>query len=148
MSTPLRISDTPEWPPTILFDAVYAGTVLHHFGTKALKDEVTVTWKNIFHPGGVMTAGQADYQKILNQRAAEEQMSQEQGQECKARLQTRLQARSVPDAFDTLMVLPYIRVPQNDLEAAFRQAEEKAVATQQRYAREKVDAWMKQSSVV
>ena len=125
----LRISNTPEWPPTILFDAVYAGAVLHHFGTQTLKDEVTVTWKDI-------------YRVIVDEKSAAAKKVQKQEREA------RYQARASPDAFDMLMVLPYIKVPQDDLEAAFREAEEKAEATEQRRVREKVDAWMKQSSAV
>lgn len=34
--SPLYMSDTPEWPPAILFDAVYAAAVHYHFGTQAL----------------------------------------------------------------------------------------------------------------
>jgi hypothetical protein len=44
LGSPLRISDNDTlWPPAILFDAVYAGAVLHHVGTQTLKDEVTGT---------------------------------------------------------------------------------------------------------
>ncbi|KAI9457611.1 hypothetical protein BJY52DRAFT_1426644 [Lactarius psammicola] len=38
--SPLRISASHRFrpPPDVLFDAVYAGFVLHHFGTKGMKD--------------------------------------------------------------------------------------------------------------
>ena len=129
LGSPLRVSNTPEWPPTILFDAVYAGAVLHHFGTQTLKDEVTVTWKDI-------------YRVIVDEKSAAAKKVQKQEREA------RYQAHAFPDAFDMLMFLPYIKVPTNDLEAAFMEAEEKAEAMEQRRAREKVDAWMKQSSAV
>ncbi|KAH8995408.1 hypothetical protein EDB92DRAFT_1846773, partial [Lactarius akahatsu] len=34
-----QISDIHRFPPAIIFDAVYAGAVLHHFGTQTLKDQ-------------------------------------------------------------------------------------------------------------
>lgn len=52
--SPLRLSDAPECPPPILLDAVYASAVLHHFGTRTLKDEVVATWKETFDPGGII----------------------------------------------------------------------------------------------
>ena len=49
--SPLRLSHSPDWPPAILFDAVYAGVVLHNFGTQELNDMmVTKKWKNTFYP--------------------------------------------------------------------------------------------------
>jgi hypothetical protein len=38
LGSPLRIcTDRTWWPPAILFDAVYASAVLHHFGTTSGK---------------------------------------------------------------------------------------------------------------
>ena len=144
LGSPLRISDTPEWPTPILFDAVYASAVLHHFGTQTLKDEVATTWKDIFYPGSVTTATHAGYQVILDKKSTAEQKVQQQAQEREA----RYQAPTVPDAFDMLMTLPYIRMPREELKAVFKEAEEKAEAMEQRRVREKVDSWMKQSNVV
>jgi hypothetical protein len=78
--SPLRISHTPHWPPGILFDAVYAGAVLHHFSTDALKAVLTSSWKNIFYPDGVMTA-EADKQVIEDERAATEKRTNIQAEE-------------------------------------------------------------------
>ena len=125
LGSPLRISNTPEWPPTILFDAVYAGAVLHHFGTQTLKDEVTVTWKDI-------------YRVIVDEKSAAAKKVQKQEREA------RYQAHAVPDAFDMLMTLPYIRVPREELQAVLREAEEQAEATEQRRVQEKVDTWRTQ----
>jgi hypothetical protein len=126
--SPLQISDNPKWPPGILFDAVYAGAVLHHFGTQTLKDEVVATWKDTFYPGGVMTA--ADAAKRSRNQA------QERG--------ARYEARGGPDTLDMLMALPYILVPPNELQAVMREAKEKAEANEQRRVQEKVNTWMKQ----
>ncbi len=140
LGSPLRISDTPEWPPPILFDAVYASAVLHHFGTQTLKDEVAATWKDTFDPGGVMAAADANYKVITDERSAAANRAQKRVQERGA----HYQARTAPDAFDMLMTLPYIRVPREELKAVLREAEEKAEATEQRRVQEKVDTWRKQ----
>jgi hypothetical protein len=114
--SPLRLSDTPECPPPILFDAVYAGAVLHHFGTQILKDEVVATWKETFYPSGVMTTAHADYKVITDERAATMERTQNQTHDRKA----RYEARGSPDTFDMLMTLPYIMVPRNELQAMLR----------------------------
>jgi len=141
---PLRISDSPKWPPAILFDAVYAGAVLHHFGTRTLTDEVAATWKDTFDPGGIMTAADAGYKGITDERAATAERTQDQAQAREARHEARDAARVGPDTFDMLMILPYIMVPRNELKAMLGEAEEKAAAAAQRRVQEKVDTWMKQ----
>ncbi|KAF5371991.1 hypothetical protein D9615_008140 [Tricholomella constricta] len=87
--SPLRISDTPQWPPAILFDAVYAGAVLQHFGTETLKEEVAATWKDTFYSSSVMTATEADYKLIMVERAANAEKAQKQAQEREARYEAR-----------------------------------------------------------
>jgi len=136
---PLRISDSPKWPPAILFDTVYAGAVLHHFGTRTLKDEVAA-WKDIFDPGGVMTTAGTDYKATADETAAAVERTRTQAQDRKG----RYEARDGPDTFDMLMILPYILVPRDELKAMLREAKEKAEATEQRRVQEKVNTWMKQ----
>jgi hypothetical protein len=131
----LRISDTLEYPPAILFDTVYAGAVLRHFGTQTLKDEVIATLYN----DGILIAADAEQTKINHERALAKERKQNQDQ---AR-DTRHRARS-PDTFDMLIMLPYIKVPRTELQEALRQAKEKAEAAEQNRVREKVDTWMRQ----
>jgi hypothetical protein len=119
---PLRTSDTPAWLPTILFDTVYASTVLHHFGTQTLKDVVTATWMDTFyrrrHGSGTSTSPRrGEAQKHAHAR------------------QTRYEACTLPDTFDMLLALPYILVPRNELQATLREAKEKAAAEQRRVTR-------------
>jgi hypothetical protein len=79
--SPLTFSDTPEWPTPILFDAVYAGAILHHFGTQMLKDEVGATWKETFYPHGIMITALADCKVITDDRAATAERTQNQTQD-------------------------------------------------------------------
>ncbi|KAF8062471.1 hypothetical protein FPV67DRAFT_1421605 [Lyophyllum atratum] len=139
-SSPLRISDTPDWPPAILFDAVYASTVFHHFGTQTLKDVVIATWIDTFYSGGVMDQAHAEHNSITDAQALAKQRTQKQGQE----RQARHNARAGPDTFDMLLALPYILVPRNELQAMFRETQEKAAAEEQRRVQEKVDTWNRQ----
>ncbi|CAA7269545.1 unnamed protein product [Cyclocybe aegerita] len=62
--SPLHISEGSTRPPNILFDAVYAGAVLNHFGTDALKAEFGATWQDVFYPNGIMTAAYRGDQAI------------------------------------------------------------------------------------
>jgi hypothetical protein len=107
-----------------------------------MKDEVTGTWKNIFYPGGAITTTKADLNAITEQRAADAERKQQNDQDRHA----QQDARDGPDTFDMLMVLPYIRVPRNEVQAMLRGAEEAAAAAaaEQRRVHEKVDSWMKQ----
>jgi hypothetical protein len=50
----LQVFNTSQYPPAILFDATYASAILYHFGTQALKDHITKTWKDIAYTGQVM----------------------------------------------------------------------------------------------
>jgi hypothetical protein len=140
--TPLRVSETFDWPPAILFDAVYASTVLHHFGVQTLKEELAATWQDTFYPDGIMNQAQADQQAITNARAATMERKEMQVQECQARADAH--ACTHPDTFDMLLALPYILVPRNELQAVLREAKEKAAAAEQRRVQEKVDTWSRQ----
>lgn len=98
--SPLRIPNTPEWPPTILFDVVYASAVIRHFGTQTLVDEIAASWEDSFDPGGIMVAARIDYKVLADERAANAKRRMNHAQ-------ARHDARSGPD-----MTLPYILVPR------------------------------------
>ncbi|KAJ2911499.1 hypothetical protein MD484_g8915, partial [Candolleomyces efflorescens] len=133
--SPLRVSDYSKWPPAILFDAVYAGAVLHHFGTQALKDEIAATWNDAFYPGSVMTAADADYKVRTDERASA-------AKKLRAQERERQQGGGAPDTLDMLMALPYILVPPSELQAVKREAKEKTEANERRRVQEKVTTWM------
>jgi len=129
---PLSMSHTPDWPPAILFDAVYASAVLHNFGTQELKDAVSKIRKDSFDSGGIMTGVGADHEVITD--ASEQTLNQTQGH------QERYEAHNGPDTFDVLLALPYVLVSP----VMFRAAKENAEAKEQRHIWDKVDAWRKQ----
>ncbi len=137
---PFGISTLDVWcsklPPAILFDTVYADAILYHFGTQALKDEVTETWKDTFYSSGVMNMASADYNLFTDEWATR---AQNWVQEHKA----HYEASCGPNKLDILMILPYILVPPNKLKMMLREIKEKvAVVVEQRCIQEKV-GWSK-----
>jgi len=137
--SPLRVPNTTDqWPPDILFDIVYAGAILYHFSTRALKDELSESWKDTFYPGGVMAASQADHKVIIDERAAGNEGTEKQERNA------RYEARRGPDLLDKLMILPYVKVPRSQLEAVYSEARTKRETMERRHVQEKVDAWAKQ----
>ncbi|KAF8958160.1 hypothetical protein BDZ97DRAFT_2061824 [Flammula alnicola] len=149
----VNISDTPDSPPAILFDAVYAGAVLHHFGAQPLKDALA-PWKNTFYPSGVMTAAHTESKALSDEQATAAQITEKHRQEYQVRYEARearhdarearREARRGPDAFDMLMIMPYIMVPPNEVQAMLSEAREKAEAAEQSHVQEKVDLWRRQ----
>ena len=134
----LRVPNkTNEWPPDILFDIVYASAVLCQFSTPTLKDVLSKSWDDSF-PGGVMAAAQ--YKEITDERAAARERKEKQAQERRA----RHEAHRGPDVFDMLMILPYVKVPRDQLEAVYSEARKKAEAMEHRRVEEKVNTWAKQ----
>ena len=127
--TPLSMSHTPDWPPAILFEAVYASAVLHNFSTQELKDAVSKVWKDSFDSGGIMTG----VHKVITD-ASEWPLNQTRGR------QERYEAHNGPDTFDMLLALPYVLVSP----VTFRAAKENAEAKEQRHVWDKVDAWCRQ----
>ncbi len=83
----LQVSHTRQFSPAMLFDIVYAGAVLHHFGTLKLRDRLNKDWKDIFYPGGVTTARDAEHRATNDTRAANEEKIQNQAQERQERFQ-------------------------------------------------------------
>jgi hypothetical protein len=133
--SPLWLSHSLDWAPAILFDAVYAGAVLHNFGTKEIRDMITKSWKDTFYPGGIKTTTGADHKVTTDKQAATmcTKRMLNQGQES----QEHYEVHYIPDVFDMLLALPYVLVPP----AALQAAKEKTDLAEQRCIRDKVDAW-------
>jgi len=128
--SPLRMSHSPDWPPAILFDAVYASAVLHNFGTQELRDAVTKVWEDSFDPDEIITGVDTDHKVNTDERTLNQ--TQER--------QEHYEAFNGPDTFDMLLALPYVLVPP----AMARAAKEKAEAEEQRRVWDKVDTWCRQ----
>ena len=132
--SPVRVFESPEYPPAILYDIVYAGAVLHHFGTPAVKDGITTAWNNIY---GV----NSDLDAIAGSLEREHEIAEKARRKIAHKL-----ARDGPgpDHIDMLKTLPlFLMIPREQLEAAVRRATEMEEAEEQKRVEEKVNEWIK-----
>ncbi|KAF8256472.1 hypothetical protein EI94DRAFT_410790, partial [Lactarius quietus] len=86
----LRISNSPQFPPDILFNALYAGFVLHHFGTEAMGASITTKWKHLFYPDGPMTTANIGDEANIDDRSYAAIMARRRPEE---RVYTRYERR-------------------------------------------------------
>ena len=133
--TPLRTSDADSWPPAILFDAVYASAVLHHFGTQELKDEVSTNWMSTFYHEEIRNRDQVGHKEITKEET--EKQAQER--------QQRRTSRTAQDTLDILLYLSYMSVPPEKCQAMLKEAEEEAHAAERRSLEEKIESWNKRT---
>ncbi|KAH9027283.1 hypothetical protein EDB84DRAFT_1608777 [Lactarius hengduanensis] len=110
-------------PPDILFDAVYATFILHHFGTKRVKDRITKEWNDTLY-------------SVTDEHATTSERTSAQDE--------RRTKHRRPDIMGMLMALPYILVPPDKLQAEMRAAKEEAEAAEQSRVQERVEGWIKQ----
>jgi hypothetical protein len=119
INSSLQLFGTSEDPPCHSFEGVYAGAILYHFGTQELKDQLIKTWGDTFYPG--------EDCKVINMTSY-----------------NKAEACHGPDMFDMLMVLPYIIMPYNKLQATLKGAKKKAQEVKQRCVQKKVNQWIRQ----
>ncbi|KAI0294650.1 hypothetical protein B0F90DRAFT_1755259 [Multifurca ochricompacta] len=135
----LQISDSADWPPTILFDAVYASVVLHHFGTNDFKDALSkFTFTKDTYP-----RGETELKEMKNEQASEAERRQKQEEEQDACQEARRGRRGETreDLLDMLLFVPFANMIPEQLREEVRKAEEKAQAAEQTALVEKVNDW-------
>lgn len=141
----IQLLNAHKDPPAIIFDAVYAGAVVRHFGTQAFKDVVSTSWKPVFYPHEVMSAAEVDQKTINNARAAKKRKREDDAVARTLRREDRRMAVHAspggPDIFDMLMFLPYAFLPKDDVQAMSRRAKEKAEAAERERLQEIVGPW-------
>ncbi|KAH9035541.1 hypothetical protein EDB85DRAFT_1863041, partial [Lactarius pseudohatsudake] len=135
-----QISDIHRFPPAIIFDTVYAGAVLHHFGTQTLKDVATASWEDTYK---AMTVAPTDPRAASDEHdtAVESLRSRMQAQTLD---EAHDESHCEPDTFDMLAFVPYCMVPPDELRAAMRELRERAEAEERRRVEEKVGEWVAQ----
>ncbi|KAH9034409.1 hypothetical protein EDB84DRAFT_1486912 [Lactarius hengduanensis] len=143
--TSFQIPESPQSPPDILFDAIYAGFVVLHFGTETMKDS-TGKWKDAFYPKGAKTQREADYRTIIDERAAATEKSLEQALDRNERHERRTR-RQAHDLIDILTAVPYILVSPDGHQEMMRQAREEAEAAEQRRVQGKVEEWIEHVNI-
>ena len=95
-----NVNKRAQWPPDVLFDAVYASAVLENFGQKNAKDSLASVWKAHFNPGGAMNALQRDQQKLQEYCDGQERRTQHQKGERNGRRKHRSAAGDVDDLYE------------------------------------------------
>lgn len=136
--TSVRIcDDLTQWPPQTLFDLVYAGAVLVHFGTLRLRDQFSANgFKDQLFPQGV---GNSEYLASTEKRAQDEvqtKMNLARDERAKKR-----ENRDQLDAYDMITFLPYINMGAEKMFHTFKEAEERAEAAERTASTEKVEQW-------
>lgn len=122
----IRVSkDKSSWPPTVLFDAVYASAVIHHFGE--LPDDILKTWESIYYPGGI--------KNLTRAQVAEEAAARDEHR------RRRNDGRGTLDGFDLLRILPYIVAGPEQSMRNMKERQEAAAAREREELEAKVDSW-------
>ncbi|KAI9460008.1 hypothetical protein HD554DRAFT_2176781 [Boletus coccyginus] len=96
----VQMPDTAdEWPPNILFDAVYANAVLRHFSLQRMRDTLK-RWRSTFY-----------CQAIVDEQTTKRRNEQNQAREQRAARRTNRASRAGDDDidyYDCLLMMPYI----------------------------------------
>ena len=135
--TPLRTSNADSWPPAILFDAVYASAVLHHFGTQELKDEVSTNWMSTFYPEEIRNRDQVGHKEITKEtekQAQERQYFSHCSGHFGQSLSSAIYVGSTGEAPG------YVESSRG-----LKEAEEEAHAAERRSLEEKIEPWKKRT---
>ncbi|KAH8980748.1 hypothetical protein EDB86DRAFT_3087628 [Lactarius hatsudake] len=133
-----------QFPPDILFDAVYASFMVHQFGTEAMKDSAR-KWEDTFYSKGPMTQREAAHRAILDECASAKEKTKKQAldrDECREN-RKRLKSGQARDLIDMLLAIPYILVLPDEHLEMMRQAREELEAVEQRCVQKKVEEWMR-----
>ena len=142
---PHNDAERSEWPPSSLFDATYASTVMSHFG--ATPDGLFETWELVFYePNGASKAGQTDDQRRHDQDDAQKENHEKQKAERKQCYDERLQGRRGRrdgglDGLDMLMILPFIAMAPEDARDYLQGCQKIAAAKKREELKIKVNSW-------
>jgi hypothetical protein len=134
-------SNMTMWPPSVLFDAVYACAVAFHYGS-GLAD-VLKNWEDVFYPDEPAEAAHTDDNGRRDQVAAQEK-SDRQKAERKERFhmrQERERARNAIHPHDLLMMYRFRAMEPEKVRAYLRGCKEMAAARERKGLEEKVNSW-------
>ena len=129
--------DMSIWPPTALFDAVYASAVVRHFG--AALTEILEKW-DVFYPGGPTKAAHIDDKRGHDQADADKENSSGQ----KVARQRRYERRGIHDVVDphdVAMMYRFLAMEPENVRAYLKGCEEMAAAGERKGLEEKVNSW-------
>ena len=130
-------SNMSIWPPTVLFDAVYASAVLHHFGFAPM--HIYEKWRDVFYPGGPTKAAQADdkrrqYQANTEVQNEARQLRRDRGGEMRG-------IHNAIDPHDMVMMIPFLAMEPERVRAYLEGCKEMAAAGERKGLEERVNSW-------
>ena len=142
---PPNNAERSEWPPSSLFDAIYASTVMSRFG--ATPDGLLATWELAFYePDRASKAGQTDDRRRHDQDDAQKENHEKQRAERKERYDGRQQRygkrRGGLDGLDMLMVLPFVAMAPEDARDYLQGCQKIAAAKEREELKIKINSWM------
>ena len=120
-------SNMSIWPPAVLFDAVYAGAVVHHFGFGLAV--ILEKWGDVFYPVGPTKAAHADDKRRRDQEQRYERRGRRRGR------------HDGINPFDVVMMYRFQAMEPEKVRAYLRGCEEMAAASERKRLEEKVDSW-------
>jgi hypothetical protein len=128
---PPNDANKSKWPPSSLFEAIYASTVISHFGVAP--EDLFKKWEVMFYPNGASKAGQTDDQCQHGQdNVQKEKLKGERKQRHDGRQHGYQGHRDGPDGFDMVMMLPFIAMAPEDVRDYFQQCRKIAAAKERK----------------
>ena len=139
---PANDAERFKWPPSSLFDAMYASAVIHHFGDIPAK--LFKKWEAVFYPpDGPSKAGETD-DKYWHAQADVEKMHHEKQRTEQQQHYEKWQCRHGDfDAFDVLRLVPFMVMPAEKARDYLKECERVAVAKEHEGLEVKVNSWRK-----
>jgi len=131
-------SDMSVWPPAALFDAVYAGAVVHHFGCTLT--EILEKWGEMFYPGEPTKAAYRDEKRQLEQAEADKENSSGQTKARRRRFERR-STRDTINPHDAVMMYRFSAMEPEKAKAYLNGCEDMAAAGERKGLEEKVSSW-------
>jgi len=136
-------SDMSIWPPAALFDAVYASTVVHHFGVAL--GVILEKWGDVFYPGGPTKPAYADDRRRHGQADGDRESSTKQKiareQHHERHTSNRERGIRYAEPCDLVMMYRCQAMDPEEVRAYLRGCEEMAAARERKGLEEKVNYW-------
>jgi hypothetical protein len=132
-------SDMSIWPPTALFDAVYASAVLHHFGFAVA--DISEKWGDAYYPDGPTKADGRRRHDLANVDEENPSRPIAAQQERYKRCEGRRRKRDAIDPYHLVMMYRCQAMEPETVRAYLRGSEEIVVAREREGLEEKVNSW-------
>ena len=125
-----------NWPPTSLFEAIYASAIMCHFG--AVPVDLFKSWEKVFYePDRTSNKCQHDQADAKKENCKRQKTEQQQ---CYNEQQRHRDGGGF-DAFDVLMMIPFMVMPAEKARDYFDGCEKMAAEKEQEGLEVKVNSW-------